>query len=172
MKPGRIFGNGKAMFKVANCVACHKLDGEGNEFGPDLAKLDPKLKSIDILKDIIEPSFKINEKYQTWVIETKAGKTYTGLILEETPKQIKLIENPLAKAEPIVIMTSGHRHEDEVAGVDHAEGTARQADARGDSRSGGVLDGARQSAASDFPGGGASARASIDAACGLAGVGT
>ncbi|MBI3823255.1 MAG: discoidin domain-containing protein [Planctomycetes bacterium] len=106
MKPGRSFGNGKAMFKVATCIACHKMDGEGNDFGPDLMKLDPKLKALDILKDIVEPSFKINEKYQTWVIETKAGKTYTGIILDETPKQIKMIENPLAKAEPIVILKS------------------------------------------------------------------
>jgi len=106
MKPGRNFGNGKAMFKVANCIACHKMDGEGNDFAPDLAKLELKFKALDILKDITEPSAKINEKYQTWVIETKAGKTITGLILEETPKQIKLIENPLVKAEPIVIPTA------------------------------------------------------------------
>jgi putative heme-binding domain-containing protein len=106
MKSGRNYGNGKAMFKVANCVACHKLDGEGNDFAPDLAKLDLKMKATDILKDITEPSFKINEKYQTWVIETKAGKSHTGLILDETPKQIKLIENPLVKAEPIVILVA------------------------------------------------------------------
>jgi putative heme-binding domain-containing protein len=106
MKPGRNYNSGKAMFKVANCIACHKLDNEGNEFGPDLAKLDLKLKSLDILKDIIEPSFRINEKYQTWVIELKSGKAVTGLVLEETPKQIKVIENPLAKAVPIVILTS------------------------------------------------------------------
>jgi len=103
MKPGRNFGNGKAMFKVATCIACHKMDGEGNDFGPDLAKLDMKLKAIDILKDIVEPSARINEKYQTWVIETKDGKVRTGIILDETPQQIKFIENPLAKAEPILI---------------------------------------------------------------------
>ena len=91
MKPGRNFGSAKAMFKVASCIACHKMDGEGNEFGPDLAKLDLKLKSLDILKDIVEPSFRINEKYQTWVIETKLGKTHTGIILEEKGNTIKLI---------------------------------------------------------------------------------
>lgn len=106
LKPGRNYNNGKAMFKVGTCVACHKMDGEGNEFGPDLTKIDMKLKSHDILKDIIEPSFRIHEKYQTWVIETKAGKTLTGIILDETPKQIKLIENPLVKAEPITILTA------------------------------------------------------------------
>lgn len=103
MKPGRNFGNAKAMFKVANCIACHKLDNEGNDFAPDLTKLDLKLKAVDILKDIVEPSFRINEKYQTWIIETKAGKSYTGVIIEEKGKTFKLIENPLTKAEPITL---------------------------------------------------------------------
>ncbi|MBI2803551.1 MAG: HEAT repeat domain-containing protein [Planctomycetes bacterium] len=104
MKPGRNFGNAQAMFKVANCVACHKMDGQGNEFGPDLAKLDLKLKSLDILKDVIEPSHRINEKFQTWIFETRKGKTITGLILKESPKEIQLIENPLAKATPITLL--------------------------------------------------------------------
>ena len=106
LKPGRSYGNGKAMFKVATCIACHKMDGEGNDFGPDLTKLDLKLKSHDILKDIIEPSFRINEKYQTWTFEMKSGKQYQGIILEETPKQLKIIENPLVKAEPKVLLVS------------------------------------------------------------------
>jgi len=33
---GRSYAHGKQLFKVASCVACHKLDGEGNEFGADL----------------------------------------------------------------------------------------------------------------------------------------
>jgi putative heme-binding domain-containing protein len=106
MKNGRSYGNGKQMFQVASCIACHKLEGIGNQFGPDLAQLDPKLKPLDILKDIVEPSFKINEKFQTFVIATKAGKTYTGLILEETPEALKIIENPLVKAEPLVLKKS------------------------------------------------------------------
>ena len=39
---GRSFSNGKQMFQVASCVACHKLDGVGTEIGPDLTKLDPE----------------------------------------------------------------------------------------------------------------------------------
>ena len=35
-KGGRNFANGKQMFTVATCVACHKFGGQGNEFGPDL----------------------------------------------------------------------------------------------------------------------------------------
>jgi putative heme-binding domain-containing protein len=91
---------------VSNGIACHKLNGIGTEIGPDLTKIDPKLKAVDILKDIIEPSFRINEKYQTFVFETQSGKIVTGLILEETPEIVKVIENPLAKAEPVVLKKS------------------------------------------------------------------
>jgi putative heme-binding domain-containing protein len=104
---GRSFANGKQMFTVANCVACHKMNGAGNEFGPDLTKLDPKQqKPIEILRDILEPSFRINEKYYTYVFETQSGKRITGLILEETPETVKIIEDPLAKTKPVILKTS------------------------------------------------------------------
>jgi putative heme-binding domain-containing protein len=104
---GRSFSNGKQMFQVANCIACHKMNGAGQEIGPDLTKLDPKLqKPVEILRDILEPSFRINEKYYTYIFETQAGQAITGLILEETPEAIKVIENPLAKAQPVVLKPS------------------------------------------------------------------
>ncbi len=103
----RSYGNGKQMFQVANCVACHKFNGAGTELGPDLTKLDPKQDNpTEILRDILEPSFRINEKYQSYVFETKAGKVITGMILQETPDTVKVIENPLAKVEPIVLKKS------------------------------------------------------------------
>jgi putative heme-binding domain-containing protein len=103
LKPGRSFGNGKQMFKVASCVACHKFDGQGNSFAPDLTQLDPKWTHADLVKNIVEPSFQINEKFQTWIFAMNDGKTVTGLILEEKPDSYKVIENPLLKAEPIVL---------------------------------------------------------------------
>lgn len=103
LKSGRSFSNGKAMFKVASCVACHKFDGQGNNFAPDLTQLDPKWSTADVLKNIVEPSHLINEKYQTWVFATVEGKTFTGIVLEETNEAYKVIENPLTKAEPIIL---------------------------------------------------------------------
>jgi putative heme-binding domain-containing protein len=101
---GRSFTNGRQMFQVATCVACHKFDGAGTEIGPDLTKLDPKQQSsLEILKDILDPSFRINEKYQSWTIETKKGTVITGLIVKETPQEVEVLENPLAKTPPRVI---------------------------------------------------------------------
>jgi putative heme-binding domain-containing protein len=104
MEHGRSYANGRQLFQVASCVSCHKFDGQGTEIGPDLTKLDPKQqKPVEILRDILEPSFRINEKYQTYVFELQSGKTVTGLVLEEKGDTIKVIENPLAKAEPVLL---------------------------------------------------------------------
>ena len=106
MSAGRSFGNAKQMFTVASCVACHKLNGAGTQIGPDLAKLEPKYQAMDILKEVLDPSAKINEKFQTYTFVTDSGRVVTGLVLEETKDLVKVIENPLAKAEPVVLKKS------------------------------------------------------------------
>jgi putative heme-binding domain-containing protein len=103
---GRSFANGKQMFQVANCIACHRLGGVGLEIGPNLTQLEPKTKPVDVLQDILEPSAKINEKFCTYVFETESGKIVTGLVLEETAETVKVIENPLAKSAPVVLKRS------------------------------------------------------------------
>jgi putative heme-binding domain-containing protein len=101
---GRSFSNGKQIFQAASCVSCHKFGGTGNEIGPDLTKLDPKQqKPIEILRDLLDPSFRINEKYQTFTFELESGKVVTGLVVAETADVVKVIENPLAKADPVTI---------------------------------------------------------------------
>jgi putative heme-binding domain-containing protein len=100
---GRSFANGKQIFEVASCVSCHKLNGVGTQVGPDLVQLDPKTTQLDILRSLLEPSAKIDEKYLTHIFTTKAGKVVTGMILEETPERIKVIENPLAKTAPVLL---------------------------------------------------------------------
>ena len=103
---GRNFAAGKNLFKVAACISCHKFGGEGTEFGPDLTKLDAKTKPVDVLKDILDPSAKIDEKYRSYTFELKSGKTLTGLLLEETAEAYKVIENPLARTQPLVLKKS------------------------------------------------------------------
>lgn len=99
----RSYSNAKQIFQIASCVACHKLNNTGNEFGPDLTKLDPKWTPQEILSEILDPSKKINEKFQPYSFVLTNGKIVTGLILEETPQLVKVIENPLVSKEPTII---------------------------------------------------------------------
>ena len=96
--------NGKQMFQVASCVACHKLNGVGNEFGPDLTKLDPKRQAPS--RSCTTSSSRRSASTRSTrrrIFDAEDRQGVTGLILEETPDAYKVIENPLAKAEPVVI---------------------------------------------------------------------
>jgi putative heme-binding domain-containing protein len=102
---GRSFDNGKKVFTAAACINCHRMNEIGGAIGPDLAQWDPKLSPADILSEMLEPSKRINEKFQAWVVVTDEGKQYIGRILSEDKKSIRLMPNPigLEKCEPTEI---------------------------------------------------------------------
>jgi putative heme-binding domain-containing protein len=104
---GRSFEVGKKVFAVASCVACHKLGGEGREFGPDLTKIEPAKQTVEhLLKSICEPSSEIAEKFQSQVFVLDSGKVVTGMVVEETPTACKVMVDPLARCEPVVVATA------------------------------------------------------------------
>ncbi len=100
------FAVGESLFKAAACIGCHKLNGQGNNVGPDLTKLPPEYSKVDVLEHILNPSKKIDKKYQSNVIELKSGKVITGLITEETGDQLKVIDNPAAPDKVTVVLKS------------------------------------------------------------------
>ncbi len=104
-KGGRSFTYGKRMFTIASCVSCHKFGNEGQEFGPDLAKLDPnEFKSnADLLKHLLDPTLRIEDKYKQYTFNLADGGSVTAMVLEEKDGVYKVIENPLTKAEPRLI---------------------------------------------------------------------
>jgi putative heme-binding domain-containing protein len=100
---GRSFVSGKQMFTVGTCVSCHKLGGVGQEFGPDLTKLDPKWDATEVLRHVLEPSLKIDDKYKMYAFELSSGKVVTGMIVKEGGGEVQVIENPLLSTKPQVI---------------------------------------------------------------------
>ncbi len=104
---GRSYANGRQMFTVGACISCHRFGGAGQEYGPDLTKLDPKWTALDVVEHILEPSKKIDDKYVTWTFELASGKSVSGMILKETAAEVELIENPLAQgSKPVVLKKS------------------------------------------------------------------
>ena len=68
-----------------------------------LAKLDANMTPLEITKHILDPSLKIDEKYRSTTILTDDGVSITGLVVAETPDELSVVENPVAKAEPVRI---------------------------------------------------------------------
>ena len=103
----RSFQVGQSVFKVANCVACHKVGDEGFAIGPDLTKLQPdKNRPLYILRSLVEPDRDIDDNYRSHTFELDSGKTISGLVVAQTGDTISVAVDPIAKADPVVLEKS------------------------------------------------------------------
>ena len=87
---------GKPWFTEATCIQCHKADGAGGEVGPDLNGVLGRWKGnhADVLREILDPSHRIDPKYAVHLIVTDEGETFTGIVAAEDKKTISIRANP------------------------------------------------------------------------------
>ena len=60
----------------------------------------------NLLRSVLEPSKEIVEKFQSHTFVLDSGKIVTGMIVSETPTEIKVLVDPLAKGDPAVLQKS------------------------------------------------------------------
>jgi putative membrane-bound dehydrogenase-like protein len=80
---------GKAVFKKT-CATCHRLENEGVEVGPDLLSALRNKTREGLLIDILDPSREVDPRYLNYLVTTKAGRAFTGMIAAETASSITL----------------------------------------------------------------------------------
>lgn len=91
---------GKAVFKKT-CSTCHRLEDVGIEVGPDLLSALRNKSAEQLLIDILDPSREVDPRYINYVVTTKAGRSYSGMIAAETASSITL--RRAEKAEDIIL---------------------------------------------------------------------
>jgi putative membrane-bound dehydrogenase-like protein len=67
--------------RLAGCYRCHRVEGRGNEVGPDLSTVG-RNEPRHILESILQPSATVAPHYQVWHIETADGKVHTGMLVK------------------------------------------------------------------------------------------
>ncbi len=72
------------------CMKCHTIRGNGGHVGPDLSMIGKKASRENLFESILYPSKAIADQYIVWLIETKKGLQYSGLLIEETPEAVTL----------------------------------------------------------------------------------
>ncbi len=86
---------GMTAFAKARCDQCHVLAGHGVNLGPDLKDVTKRYKDLQLLKQLLEPSSEINEKYQTFKFLLADGKVVAGVITKETKSHYEVMTNLL-----------------------------------------------------------------------------
>ena len=80
--------NGHEVFKRL-CVQCHTHSGEGSRVGPDLTGVQNQPAEA-LLFHILVPEAEIYPGYQSYALETKDGRSLTGLLVAETEASVTL----------------------------------------------------------------------------------
>jgi putative heme-binding domain-containing protein len=79
---------GKALFEKV-CAACHRMEGVGHEIGPNLAALQNR-GAETILLNVLDPNREVNPQYMNYVVTTKDGRQFTGMVAAETATSVTL----------------------------------------------------------------------------------
>ncbi|MFQ5733535.1 MAG: c-type cytochrome, partial [Planctomycetaceae bacterium] len=91
---------GRALFlrtAGVSCINCHKIQGRGKDVGPDLSHIAKKNTRAQLLESIPQPSKTIDRKYLVYLVETKKGRVFSGLLKQRDAKQVVLTD-PQGKA--------------------------------------------------------------------------
>jgi len=104
---GRSLQIGEKIFKAATCAQCHKVRGVGGSVGPELTDILKRWKGdqYGILREVLDPSHRIDPKYAVQMIATDDGKVFTGIVKAEDKQTISLLVNP-ESPKPTVIKRS------------------------------------------------------------------
>ncbi|MCO6458955.1 MAG: c-type cytochrome, partial [Pirellulaceae bacterium] len=87
---------GPRLFKEATCLQCHKLRGEGGAVGPELTDVLQRNKGDlqAVLRELLEPSHKVDPKYALYNVLTADGKVISGIVTQQNAQSVTLISNP------------------------------------------------------------------------------
>ena len=72
-----------------NCAVCHRLQGQGNAVGPDLAALTDKSPAA-MLVAILDPNRVVEDRYISYTAVTRSDREFSGIITSETPGSITM----------------------------------------------------------------------------------
>jgi putative heme-binding domain-containing protein len=76
----RSFESGKAAFRAAQCLKCHRFAGDGGAVGHDLTGAGNRFSAHDILESIVLPSKVVSDQYASKIIVTTGGNVITGAV--------------------------------------------------------------------------------------------
>ena len=81
---------GKLVFKN-QCLKCHTHSGEGTKIGPDLSGIAVHPKE-QLLTEIIDPSRSVEGNYRQYIVSTKSGQVFSGLLASESRTALELFD--------------------------------------------------------------------------------
>jgi putative membrane-bound dehydrogenase-like protein len=78
-----------ALVYKRECAACHKLNGQGHDVGPNLATIRHR-SAEEILIHVLDPNREVSPDFLDYLVRLADGRTATGIIAGETDAGLTL----------------------------------------------------------------------------------
>ena len=79
---------GQAVF-TAKCAQCHTIYGHGGNIGPDITGVGRDNLDL-VLSNVLDPNLVVGAPYYVHIAKLKNGTVVSGLLVEDSPKQVVL----------------------------------------------------------------------------------
>ena len=73
----------------ARCASCHEPGPDGSTIGPGMATVKSATRE-EILTHLLDPNRTVDARYRLYLVETKDGRSLTGIIQSETETSVTL----------------------------------------------------------------------------------
>ncbi|GAB5521451.1 MAG: hypothetical protein RhofKO_37020 [Rhodothermales bacterium] len=85
---------GRIVFEsaAARCMMCHRVDGWGSIYGPDLSNVGGSKTRALLVSAILEPSAEIAPEWQGWYVVDQEGTTHTGRQIDVLHNRVELMD--------------------------------------------------------------------------------
>lgn len=83
---------GKQLFSKLSCAKCH---GGRKALGPDLQGVGKRFSKQDLFASIVDPNRDVSNRYQVTTVQTKSGKSFSGLAAYESVDGVLLRDSQL-----------------------------------------------------------------------------
>jgi len=81
---------GKVLF-TQNCATCHRIADVGTEIGPNLSAMKARGAEA-VLLNVLDPNREVNGQYVEYLVETKDGRSLSGLLASESSAAVTLLK--------------------------------------------------------------------------------
>lgn len=78
-----------AQLFAQHCLGCHQMKGKGSRVGPELSGIASRPKGA-LLVDILSPSQEVSPDFLNYIVVTKEGQVFAGLLAADTAAGIRL----------------------------------------------------------------------------------
>ena len=99
----RDYERAKNMYAAALCQACHVMQGEGGNIGPDLSTVGNRFGRNDIIEAVISPSDAISDQYEATLFDLHSGGSVVGRVISQDEEAYTLNQNPYDPSQKMML---------------------------------------------------------------------